>query len=69
MGNLPVYTDIRTGGSKRVTIIRKIAGDAIALGQELERLCESPVTMFHGRVEVKGRHQKKVSEWLASLGF
>ena len=69
MGNLPVYTGIRTGGSRRVTIVRKFAGSATALGEQLERLCESPVTIFHGRVEVKGFHQKKVADWLASLGF
>jgi len=69
MGNLPVYTDIRTGGSRKVTIVRKFAGDAANLGRKLESLCQSPVTLYHGRVEVKGLHQKKVTEWLASLGF
>lgn len=69
MGNLPVYTDIRTGGSRKVTIVRKFAGDAAALGHQLEKLCGSPATLYHGRVEVKGLHQKKVSEWLQALGF
>ena len=69
LGQLPVYTDYRTGGSRKVTIVRKIAGDAQALGYELERVCASPVTQFHGRIEVKGLHQRKVNAWLASLGF
>ena len=69
MGNLPVYTDVRTGGSRKVTIVRKFAGNAGTLGKELERLCASPVTLFHGRVEVKGIHDKTIREWLLSLGF
>jgi len=69
LGNLPVYTDFRTGGSRKVTIVRKFAGNAATLGKELERLCASPVTLFHGRVEVKGIHDKTIREWLLSLGF
>lgn len=68
-GHLPIYTDFRAGGSRKVTIVRKIAGDVQALGYELERVCESPVTQFHGRLEVKGLHREKVKEWLWSLGF
>ena len=68
MGNLPVYTDYR-GGSRRVTILRKYAGDVQALGHALESLCESPVTLYHGRIEVKGLHRQKVTGWLSSLGF
>jgi large subunit ribosomal protein L49 len=69
MGNLPVYTDIRKGNTLKVTIVRKVAGDAIALGRELERLCKKPVKLYHGRVEVKGFHKSKVEEYLSSLGF
>ena len=68
MGNLPVYTDYK-GGNRKITIVRKYAGDAIALGREMERVCESPVTQFHGRLEVKGLHQQKLKAWLESLGF
>ena len=69
LGNLPVYTDTRLGGSKKVTIVRKYAGDVADLGYRLQRLCDKPVTQFHGRLEVKGHHKQKVEEWLASLGF
>ena len=29
-GNLPVYTDIRTGGTRQCTVVRKIFGDVEA---------------------------------------
>ena len=69
MGNLPVYHDARIGGSKKVTILRKYAGDVASLGRAVEAVCASPVTMFHGRIEVKGHHGERVKTWLASLGF
>lgn len=69
MGNLPIYTDYRNGRTRKVTILRKFAGDVAVLGRALERVCESPVTLYHGRIEVKGLHQQKVAGWLTSLGF
>ena len=69
MGNLPVYHDARIGGSKKVTILRKYAGDVASLGRAVEAVCASPVTMFHGRIEVKGKHGPKLRRWLTELGF
>ena len=69
-GNLPVYTDIRVGGTRRVTILRKYAGDVEALKAELEQVTGREVVQFHGRLEVKGTDQRKVvADWLRSLGF
>ena len=67
MGNLPVYTDFR--GNRKVTILRKYAGDVLALGRHMERICGSPVTQYHGRLEVKGLHAQRLKDWLQSLGF
>ena len=69
MGNLPVYSDYRTGGSREVTIVRKIGGDVKTLAHAVEDLCRSPVTLFHGRIEVKGLHQNRVKGFLESLGI
>ena len=68
MGNLPVYTDVRNS-TRKVTIIRKYAGDAEALAREAQRVCDQPVLMYHGRIEVKGHHRKTLTDWLLSLGF
>lgn len=74
-GNLPVYTDLRNGGTNKRTILRKYTGDVNALrsalrvelkqqtGKELE------VFMYHGRMEVRGHHQELLRNWLTRLGF
>jgi large subunit ribosomal protein L49 len=69
MGNLPVYSDTRAGGSKVVTILRKYQGDTDTLSQAVSQLCESDVEHFHGRLEVKGKHSHKLRSWLRGLGF
>ena len=68
MGNLPVYHDFR-GGSRETTIVHKIAGDMKPLAVALEDVCRSPAMLYHGRVEVKGKHLKRVRGFLESLGF
>ena len=46
MGNFPIYTDVRNGGSKVVTVLRKYTGDVDALKAELQAstplACPSP---------------------------
>lgn len=69
MGNFPIYTDIRNGGSKVVTILRKYTGDVPALAAELEAVTGKEVTAYHGRLEMRGRHAPVIAEWLGKLGF
>ena len=69
MGNLPVYSDTRSGGSKVVTVLRKYGGDVEALSRTVAKLCKSEVQQFHGRIEVKGKHTRTLKAWLADLGF
>lgn len=69
MGNFPIYTDIRNGGSKIVTILRKYSGDVLALAEELQAVTGKEVTAYHGRLEVRGRHAPVIAEWLGKLGF
>jgi len=69
MGNFPIYTDIRNGGNKVVTILRKYSGDVRALVVELQQVTGKEVTAFHGRLEVRGRHQTIMADWLGKIGF
>eukprot|EP00310_Coccolithus_braarudii_P016948 CAMPEP_0183360758 /NCGR_PEP_ID=MMETSP0164_2-20130417/56056_1 /TAXON_ID=221442 /ORGANISM="Coccolithus pelagicus ssp braarudi, Strain PLY182g" /LENGTH=146 /DNA_ID=CAMNT_0025535185 /DNA_START=26 /DNA_END=469 /DNA_ORIENTATION=+ len=69
MGNYPIYTDVRNGGSKVVTILRKFGGDVEALKSELQAVTGKTVATYHGRLEVNGRHQPILSKWLHRLGF
>jgi len=71
MGNLPLYIDYRGGGrTKVVTILRKYSGDAEALKTEVMRVCKTQhVNLWHGRMEVKGKHKQALSEWLQECGF
>ena len=69
MGNLPIYSDFRNGRTRQVTIVRKFTGDVDALAGELERVCEQPVTRYHGRLEVKGLHVDRLTHWMTGLGF
>lgn len=68
-GNLPIYTDIRNGGTRITTVLRKYAGDAEALAEELKSVTGKTVHLYHGRMEVKGRHRLLMTEWLEKLGF
>ena len=48
---------------------RKFSGDMKGLGRAVEELCRAPVHLFHGRIEVKGHHAKRIKGWLEHLGF
>jgi len=81
VGFLPVYSDIRIGGTKKTTVIRKVSGDRQAFVQELVAVISSTDAYKDGKKEVKyrirtggnievdGIHIKNVREWLAGLGF
>ena len=69
LGNLPVYTDMRNGRSRVVTILRKYSGDAVALQNEFELLVGTQVRAYHGRLEANGSHKALVCKWLEELGF
>ena len=69
-GNLPVYTDIRSGGTRSLTVVRKITGDIDAFKTELSKVVSnSPIEEKMGRLEVSGIHSQKVKLWLTRLGF
>lgn len=67
---MPVYTDYRNGGMKRVTIVRKLTGDIDEFKNELRKITSnSTIEEKQGRVEVSGLHSEKVKLWLRRLGF
>ena len=56
-GNLPVYTDRRAGGGRKVTVVRKVHGDIEAFKEELSKIVSnSPIEDKVGRLEVSGFH-------------
>ncbi len=68
--NLPVYTDYRNGGMKKVTVVRKIIGDVNEFKTELSKVVSnSPIEDKMGRLEISGLHSEKVKLWLRRLGF
>ena len=67
---LPVYTDIKNGGTRVITIVRRYTGDAHALAAELGRVLGGRhVAVCTGRLEIEGNHTAQVKTWLAGLGF
>ncbi|EON98433.1 putative mitochondrial large ribosomal subunit protein [Phaeoacremonium minimum UCRPA7] len=72
--NLSVYNLAKSGGTQKLTTVKKIAGDARALRREMvaelgfpmEEVNINPVT---GHINVKGWHQEKIRAWLEARGF
>ncbi len=54
---MPVYTDTRAGGQRKVTVVRKILGDSEAFKAELSKIVSnSPIEEKNGRLEISGFH-------------
>mmetsp|Transcript_63802 Transcript_63802/g.103347 ORF Transcript_63802/g.103347 Transcript_63802/m.103347 type:complete len:202 (+) Transcript_63802:39-644(+) len=68
-GNIPVYTRYRHGGTEVTTLVRHFFGDVENMRKQLMQVCESPVRMRAGKLEVRGLHKWKIKEWLMSLGM
>ena len=68
-GELPVYRTFRSEGRQVNTVVRHIEGDFDRLRKELAVVCESPVRVHIGSLEVKGLHTWKIKEYLESLGL
>ena len=66
---LPVYKKFRSEGKQINTVVRLIHGDYLALRKELAAVCEAPVRVHIGSLEVKGIHTWKVKEFLEAQGF
>ena len=67
--SLPVYTDYKGGGTKVVTIVRKCRGDMQVMKEEMEKVCDRPVTIGLGKLTVDGNFHGRLKMWLTGLGF
>ncbi|GAA5873462.1 hypothetical protein JCM16303_001131 [Sporobolomyces ruberrimus] len=72
-GELPVYSDVRNGGTRVLTIIRKVHGDVSELQKDLEQFLHPSTSSFTKpqtqQVVIKGDWVREVKEWLATRGF
>ncbi len=67
---LPVYSDIRNGGTRTITVVRRVTGDTQFLAEELRRLTGgAEVEVKIGKVEVEGNRVAHIRNWLGGLGF
>ncbi|RIA86706.1 mitochondrial large subunit ribosomal protein [Glomus cerebriforme] len=77
MKELPVYIDIRNGGTRVLTEISRIEGDSEALCNDIRKElfhCSRDKNLIrvnhtNNHVIIKGRHGLMVKEWLAKKGF
>ncbi|CAN8105303.1 unnamed protein product [Discula destructiva] len=71
--HLPVFDEVKSGGTRKYTVIRKVTGDAQSLKKDIiaelrfkkDDVNVNPVT---GHVAVKGHHQARVKTWLEARG-
>jgi len=72
---LPVFTDIRNGLTRKLTIIRKVEGDVDALVSHLKKdFPQVPGDVFVSKpylqqVVIKGFVRDEIMIWLAQKGF
>ncbi len=67
-GELPVYKVYKGDGKIVNTVVKHVRGDIDALRKDLATVCESPVKMHMGSLEIRGIHTWKVKEYLESIG-
>jgi large subunit ribosomal protein L49 len=67
-GELPVYKVYKGNGRTVNTVVRNILGDVDAFRRELALVCEAPVKVHMGTLEVRGIHTWKIKEFLESIG-
>ena len=54
---MPVYSDFRNGGMRKITVVRKIYGDIPTFKEELAKIVSnSPMEDKMGRIEISGMH-------------
>jgi large subunit ribosomal protein L49 len=77
VGFLPIYSNVRLGGTKHTTIVKKVTGDQQAFMNELMAVLKiSPEDKEAIRmrasgttVELNGNRVREVKTWLTGLGF
>jgi hypothetical protein len=67
---LPVYSDYKGGGTKVITIIRRIRGDVFAMQSDMSKVCDGKEVIIRpGKLVVEGNYHARCKMWLAGLGF
>ncbi|KAJ1733311.1 mitochondrial large ribosomal subunit [Coemansia biformis] len=70
--SLPVYTDIRNGRTRMLTLVRRITGDLGALRADLAKeLGDESIAIKSAaqQLVIKGDRTKEIREWLTKRGF
>jgi hypothetical protein len=67
--SLPVYTEIVGGGTKKLTVLRKVRGDVAELLSDMEKVVGKPVLLKPGKLVVEGNYHRRLKTWLTGLGF
>jgi hypothetical protein len=67
--SLPVYTDLKDGDTRVITIIRKIRGDVLVLKAEVEKVVGREVELRPGKIVIEGNFHRRIKVWLTGLGF
>ncbi|GAA5919559.1 hypothetical protein JCM1841_001012 [Sporobolomyces salmonicolor] len=72
-GELPVYADIRNGGARHLTVVRKVQGDLDAFRRDLASFLSGATTSYlkpHSQqLVIKGDWVRETKEFLAARGF
>ena len=68
-GELPVYKVYKGDGKIVNTVVRHVRGDLDLLRKDLSQVCESPVKIHMGSLEVRGIHTWKIKEYFESIGI
>lgn len=66
---LPVYKVFKGNGRIVNTVVKHVRGDIDALRKDLAHVCESPVKVHMGSLEVRGIHTWKIKEYFESIGI
>ncbi|KAB5542591.1 putative mitochondrial large ribosomal subunit L49 [Coniochaeta sp. 2T2.1] len=71
---LPVYQDTKRGGNKKLTVLKKVQGDARVLKEDLRTelgLEEGQIRINHvtGHIEIVGFRKDDVVNYLTKQGF
>ncbi|CAO3608826.1 unnamed protein product [Mucor fragilis] len=69
---LPVYSEYKNGGTRLLTVVRRIEGDAQALIKDINTDFPEAVVSLNAKTQhvvIKGHHVNEIKEWLISKGF
>jgi translation initiation factor 1 (eIF-1/SUI1) len=69
---LPVYSEYKNGGTRLLTVVRRIEGDSNALIKDINTDFPEAIVRLNPKTQhvvIKGHHVNEIKEWLISKGF